>query len=329
MDEATRRSFFAHRLVMFTEVAFWAAFELQHLDGQRRLSGDRTFWSPEMLDALVADWRRIVEARGVPGQQVAAAALSALPIEQMYGSSQRAAAFVNFLVYLLLTCGGQVPMRPGLGAGFAGILQRLGRQTFDVRAAVAACLAASSGVFLQVGANDAAGADDRNYRAILAAPGWRKVLVEPVPAAVAALRRNTGELPDVTVIDAAVSESAGSRTMTVFPDSRLSTLDPRLAATARAGARGRQLRIRCVDGAALFAEAGIDRIDVLVSDTEGHDRVVIEQILARTTPGAIILEFGHLSSGDQAAVIDLLEARGYAWCWAPLSLDLFAAQLQP
>lgn len=329
MDEATRRSFFAHRLVMFTEVTFWAAFELQHVDGQRRLSGGRTFWSPQMLDALAADWRRIVEARGVPGQQVATAALSALPIEQMYGSSQRAAAFVNFLAYLLLTCGGRMPARPGSSPGFVGILERLGRQDFNARAMVAARLAQPSGVFLQVGANDAAGADDRNYRTILAAPGWRKVLVEPVPAAVTALRRNTSDMPGVTVIDAAVSETAGNRRMTVFPDSRLSTLDPRLAATARAGARGRQLRIRCVDGAALFAEAGIDRVDVLVSDTEGHDRVVLEQVLAHVTPGAVVLEFGHLSTGDQAAVIDLLEARGYRWCWAPLSLDLYAARRQP
>jgi FkbM family methyltransferase len=190
-------------------------------------------------------------------------------------------------------------------------------------------MATASGLFLQIGANDAAGADDRNYRAVLSASGWRKVLVEPVPAAVAALRRNTAGLPDVTIVDAAVSDATGSRMIMEFPDSRLSTLDARLAATARAGARGRQTRIRCVDGAALFAEAGIDRVDVLVIDTEGHDRVVLEQVLAHATPGAVVLEFGHLSAGDQTAVIDLLEVRGYTWCWAPLSLDLYAVIAQP
>lgn len=329
MDEATRRSMFARKLVMLTELVFWVAFELQHHDAERRRNHETPIWSPEALERLVADWQRIIAGQGAGPRQVAAAALAALPIEPMYRSSQRAASFVNFLVYLALRSGGALPALPTRTPEFAGLLAQLGRQAFEARSRVDARMSADAGVFLQIGANDADGADDQAFRRIHEHRDWRKILVEPVPVAVEALRRKVGSLPDVTIVDAAVSDSAGSRTMAVFPDSRLSTLDARLASTTRDGARGTPVAIRCVDGPALFAEAGIDRVDVLVCDTEGHDRIVLEQVMSEATPGAIILEFGHLSVVDQSAVVDLLEQRGYAWCWAPVSLDLYAVAPAP
>ncbi|MDG2285780.1 MAG: hypothetical protein P8N43_09650, partial [Alphaproteobacteria bacterium] len=123
-----------------------------------------------------------------------------------------------------------------------------------------------------------------------------------------------------------MSDMIGTRALTVFPSSRQSTFDPRLAGQERGGGRGTAVDVRCIDGASLFAEAGIDTVDVLICDTEGHDRVVLEQVLGLTEPGAIVLEFAHLGPADQIAVIELLERREYRWCWQPLSLDIFAVR---
>ena len=309
---------------MFTEVVFWAAYGLRILDSTRR-SADATaapVWSPAVLDRLRADWGRIAQAAGVAPSALAAASLKALPIEAVYRSGKQGAGLVNFLVHFLLAEGGDVEPEADHGAEFARLMAQLGRQDLNVRAEVEASLEAPAGSFLQIGANDGSSDDDLAFQRIYHSPGWRKVLVEPVRSALTRLRQATADLPGVTIVGAAVSGESGTRTMRVFPSTRLSTLAP----SVDGAERGRPVRVRCVDGPALFAEAGIATVDVLVVDTEGHDRIVLGEVLRMATPGAIVLEFVNLDMAEQIAAIELLEARGYAWCWPAVSLDLFAVK---
>jgi FkbM family methyltransferase len=328
MDEARRQSFLAQKLMIFTEVVFWSAFGLQAMKSRLGETDEKAFsvWSPAVLERIAGDWRRIVEAQGVPAHRLAAVGLSSLPIESMFRSSQQAGMMVNFLTYLVLINGGMVPVNAGHSEEFARLFSLMGGQDFGTREAAEALLEAPFGCFLQVGANDGGSPDDKAFARIYASPHWRKVLMEPVPAAVEALRVRIRDLPAVTVIDAAMSDMTGTRALTVFPSSRQSTFDPRLAGQERDGARGTAVDVRCIDGATLFAEAGIDAVDVLICDTEGHDRIVLEQVLGLTEPGVIVLEFGHLEPADQIAVIELLERREYRWCWQPVSLDIFAVR---
>lgn len=168
MDEARRQSLFAQKLMIFTEVVFWLAFGLQAMKSRLGETDEKAFsvWSPAVLERLATDWRRIVEAQGVPAHRLAAVGLSALPVESMFQSSQRAGSMVNFLVYLALSNGGAVPVNAAHSVEFSYLLSLLGRQNFGSQEAAKALLGAPSGCFLQVGANDGGSPDDKAFSRI-------------------------------------------------------------------------------------------------------------------------------------------------------------------
>ncbi len=61
------------------------------------------------------------------------------------------------------------------------------------------------------------------------------------------------------------------------------------------------------------ASAGFERIDLIKIDVEGHERPVLDgtaTALARFRP-ALVIETGHESEGDRAAIHERLAALGY------------------
>jgi hypothetical protein len=58
---------------------------------------------------------------------------------------------------------------------------------------------------------------------------------------------------------------------------------------------------------------GLDRIDVLHIDTEGHDAKILAQVdLARWRPAVIMFESVHLEASERAACESRLRAAGYS-----------------
>jgi FkbM family methyltransferase len=142
---------------------------------------------------------------------------------------------------------------------------------------------------------------------------------EPGPATFRELSANVGELPGVTLNHAAVGAEAGTKILIENTNSDMSSLlEP------SAGCWGEVRNRQEVEGVTIdgYASArGIDRIDVLKTDTQGYDLQVLrgaEGLFARQAVGLVYLEvifsdmyegiprfdeiYGHLADRGMALV---------------------------
>ena len=64
----------------------------------------------------------------------------------------------------------------------------------------------------------------------------------------------------------------------------------------------------------LLSDRGIDQIDVLQIDTEGHDLTVLSTLdLVKHQPKVIYMEYYNLTYGEKLELLDILESAGYAY----------------
>ncbi len=147
--------------------------------------------------------------------------------------------------------------------------------------------------FAQIGANDGHSHDPLHP----IPPGWTGVMVEPQPAVFARLRETVGDRPGVRSVCAAVSWKKGTVPFFQVGDDALGSLDPLPDAE------------RVEVEAITFADLGLDHLDLLLIDTEGHDWVVLEQVDLR--PRLIVYEHYHLRPADREAARDHLLGLGY------------------
>jgi hypothetical protein len=78
-----------------------------------------------------------------------------------------------------------------------------------------------------------------------------------------------------------------------------------------AGYERLNVSLRSLDS--LVAERGLDRVDLIKIDVEGHERQVLdgaETTLRRHRP-ALVIETGHEAEGDRPAIHDRLHGLGY------------------
>jgi hypothetical protein len=110
---------------------------------------------------------------------------------------------------------------------------------------------------------------------------------------------------------------------------------------ARIGAAGVGETVSAVRGVTLdgfVREVGLARLDLVKIDVEGHERAVLDgarETIARFHP-AIVMETGHESAGDRAAIAALLRGGGYDLAGmlldhgvAPASWDAYASGEAP
>jgi FkbM family methyltransferase len=129
------------------------------------------------------------------------------------------------------------------------------------------------GVLLDVGANH--GAYARLLRTL--APTSRIIAFEPHPTTFAYLKNAMADMPSVTLVDKAVGSSAGNLTLYDFQFSDGSTqasLSEAAVALYSKDIVAHSVACTTIDD--FMAEAGIDQIDLLKIDTEGHDLGVLE-----------------------------------------------------
>jgi FkbM family methyltransferase len=194
-------------------------------------------------------------------------------------------------------------------------------------------------IFVEVGSNDGDYGD--HLRPHVLGGGWRGVMVEPLPHIFERLVRNYGDVDGVELENAAISSRDGSvRAYHLAPldeDARgempawydaVGSLSRDVVLRQAASIPGvedriREVEVRALTFAGLCRKHGLDRIDLLAVDTEGHDFEVLKGVdLERLRPRLVVYEHLHLGEQDRVACRARLEAAGYevmeeafdTWC---------------
>jgi len=169
--------------------------------------------------------------------------------------------------------------------------------------------------FIHVGANDLRGADDEGLSWIIQDPDWSCFLVEPQPLVFERLRANVGDAPNVTLINAAIADYDGTAALTIFRRDRWSSMASRtLRMRERFNEPSRVVDVPCLTVETMLRSNDIGEPGFLLIDTEGLDKIILDQFLDRCRPGIIICEVAHISPADQSKVLRRLGESGYIYC---------------
>lgn len=184
--------------------------------------------------------------------------------------------------------------------------------------------------FIQIGANDGLGNDP--IREFVVREPWTGVLVEPVPSAFAALCRNYAYLAGSRLhfLNAAVASESGTLAFWTYSDAFLTRL-PRLEQQdlVRKSSFSREhvvrwvpdgfsaddaleeIKVSCMTLDEIQQTYGIERLDLLIIDAEGHEAQILSTISALSAPPkAIFFEYHNLRD-RKLGVYSQLASRGY------------------
>jgi len=142
----------------------------------------------------------------------------------------------------------------------------------------------------------------------------RVVAVEPAPLAANALEATLGAnaLRQAEVVRCAIGDHDGSAEFAV-PIVTSARTDTGIARIGAAGPGEEALNVPMSSLDSLASECGLDRIDLIKIDVEGHEKLVLdgaETTLSRFRP-ALVIETGHEADGDRRAIHDRLIGLGY------------------
>ncbi len=158
-------------------------------------------------------------------------------------------------------------------------------------------------------------------------PGWKGVLVEPMPKNFDELTSRRSDRARFTLVRAAITDHDGTVVMYApasadGPEwlSQVGSVDRGHVArhVANAGSSPADSDPVCrhevpaLTFASLLAQNGIEDFDLLHLDTEGHDGVILRQVdLARFRPAVVMFEHCHLSRADRRQCWQRLNDAGY------------------
>jgi FkbM family methyltransferase len=193
--------------------------------------------------------------------------------------------------------------------------------------------------FGQIGANDGITRDP--VRKYVLKYRWRGLLVEPQPKVFPLLQQNYQDEKQLVFEQAAVAEKDGvarffvadenlapERNLTVFSSLNKDVLARCLARELPPGASRQAAAMRGVEVKALSVQGLLDkhritRIDLLMTDTQGHDCPIVKQFLSsKVRPTAIHFEHLHTPEDELQTCLRLLVDNGYR-C-ARLEIDTLA-----
>jgi FkbM family methyltransferase len=193
--------------------------------------------------------------------------------------------------------------------------------------------------FVEVGAND--GEQHDHLRPFLTTRPWRGIMVEPVPYVFARLRGNYDGFDGVILENVAIADQEGE-----LPFYHLAQVSDRerdglpqwydgIGSFSREAVLnhaslvpGLEDRLVCVQVPAMTFESlcrkhGVERVDLLLVDTEGYDHEVLRNVDWNVhRPRLVVYEHYHLAPADRAAARAELVALGYeikeegfdTWC---------------
>jgi FkbM family methyltransferase len=177
--------------------------------------------------------------------------------------------------------------------------------------------------FVQVGANDGC-THDPLHRLVKSRP-CRGILLEPLPPAFKRLRATYGKRGDLTLINAAIAEADGERTLfSVREDAPGPDWTKGLASFNEAHILKHdgfiphiadyieQTKVPCITFDTLFQKIPLPRVDLLQVDTEGYDAEILRLFdIKRRRPRIIQFEHRHLSAVIWNETLSQLIELGY------------------
>jgi FkbM family methyltransferase len=170
-----------------------------------------------------------------------------------------------------------------------------------------------SPTFLQIGAFDGVGDDD--LRDLIKTHQLRGVLVEPQPAAFAALQETYADQPQVHLLQAAIAESDGVREFFVRKSktSMAASFDrEHLRRHNIAASDIGTIRVPCRTVESALRVAGLSSVDILQIDAEGYDWQILQSIdFGRIRPAIVRFEYRNLPPADADACLEFLAGFGY------------------
>lgn len=195
--------------------------------------------------------------------------------------------------------------------------------------------------FVQIGSND--GMMEDPLRDSILKYRWQGVMVEPVPQLFERLRSNYVGRAGLSFENVAVSSAEGMLPFYRIADpsgvASLPVWAPGLGSFSREVLLSHRNRIPGIENYIVESQVpvvrfdtlcrrnGVQGIDLLHIDTEGHDYEILESIdLARLLPRVVVYERHHLTAAQQAACIARLEGLGYS-CMHE-GLDTFCVRIK-
>lgn len=181
---------------------------------------------------------------------------------------------------------------------------------------------------VQVGANDGVQGDPL-HALIVANPRWQALFIEPVDVLFDRLVRNYGHEGRFRFRRCAISSRAGQRTFYHVSEDARAALGGRVPYWFdQLGAFDRDHIVAQLGGVLepfivatevdtlpltqVLDEHGIDRVDLLHIDTEGHDHEVLMSLdFGRYKPTVVLFEHVHLDAGSARGVASRLVGNGY------------------
>ena len=189
-------------------------------------------------------------------------------------------------------------------------------------------IANSQMTFLQIGAFDGVGEDD--LRELVTTHNLRGVMVEPQPAAFARLQQTYRNQRQVTLLQAAIAESEGTRDLYCHRSHASMAASFDRHHLRKHGISDRDIvaqPVPCHTVESALRVGGLANVDLIQIDAEGYDWPIIRSIdLTRIRPRMIRFEYRHMSDADADACLAHLSSHGYRFLLE--SNDIIAVQVE-
>ena len=182
--------------------------------------------------------------------------------------------------------------------------------------------------FIEIGSND--GQQHDHLRPFILSHDWTGIMVEPVPYVFERLRRNYAGVAGVTLENVAIADRDGElpfwRLSDAAPEERerLPSWYDGIGSLSREAVLSHARHIPdieqrlvgeplpCLTFESLCRKHDVERLDLLLIDTEGYDWDMIRGIdLERRHPRLLVYEHYHLSAEERAACRAHVERHGY------------------
>jgi FkbM family methyltransferase len=182
--------------------------------------------------------------------------------------------------------------------------------------------------FLQIGAFDGIGEDD--LRELVTTHNLRGIMVEPQPAAFACLQKTYRNQRQVTLLQAAIAESEGTRDLYCHRSHASMAASFDRQHLRKHGIADRDIvaqPVPCHTIESALRVGGLTNVDLLQIDAEGYDWAIIRSIeLSRIQPRMIRFEYRHMSDADADSCLAHLASHGYRFLLE--SKDIIAVQVE-
>ena len=181
--------------------------------------------------------------------------------------------------------------------------------------------------FIEIGANDGSAHD--HLGPLIRGGRWCGIMVEPVPYVFERLQRNYGDIDRVALANVAISDGDGRMPFWHLAeaepgDAQLPDWYDELGSFSRDTILGHadripdiEQRLRCTEVPTVTFDTlcethGVEGVDLVLVDTEGHDWEIVRRIdLERYAPRLVVYEHYHLAPSDRLAARDRLAVHGY------------------